>query len=193
MRRFLYPMIFLVLVVSTNAQVLLSKPADAQAQNPVPPDSSSGAIPRYAATQNVPCVGQPRSLRELASSFQQGQLPLASQITGTWVEIGFVWNDPPTHHASLNCSGEKRGGKFEFLLLANGYSAELHAVGTYVQKVTMQTDHKGSVEFPVDFGADEGPETYRCRLSKRGTLTCLDGAYSGVEFKKMAVEKGQIH
>lgn len=89
---------------------------------------------------------------------------------------------------SLNCSGVKRGSKFEFVLVAKGYSAELRAIGTSVQKVVMKPDHKGSVEFPVDFEADEGPETYRCRLTKRGTLTCLSGAFTGMEFKKINVE-----
>jgi hypothetical protein len=118
-----------------------------------------------------------------------------SQMTGTWVEIGDLSDYPSSpQHRSLNCSGVKRGNKFEFVLVANGYSVELHAIGmTYPQKVAMGPDHKQSVGFPVDFAADEGPDTYRCRLTKRGTLACFVGAYSGVEFKKMAVQRGQIY
>jgi len=109
------------------------------------------------------------------------------------VEIGEVYNDPSSQN-SLNCSGVKRASKFEFVLVAVGYSVELHAIGmTYPQKVMMRPDHKGSVEFPVDFGADEGPETYRCRLTTRGTLACLVDAYRGSEFKRMKVDAGQLY
>jgi hypothetical protein len=110
------------------------------------------------------------------------------------VEIGDVDNDPSSHYASLNCSGLKRGQKFEFVLVANGDSVELHAIGmTYPQKVTMEPDRKGSITFPVDFAADEGPETYRCRMTTRDTLACLVDAYSGAEFKKMTVELDKIY
>jgi hypothetical protein len=30
---------------------------------------------------------------------------------------------------SLNCSGIRRGGKFEFVIVAHGYSVALHAIG----------------------------------------------------------------
>lgn len=183
MRRFLPILLVLAL------QVLASETSLAQAQTLTSNDGSSEEVPRDSVPQNTPCVGQPKSRRELAASFQQGRLPEASEITGTWVAIGTVWSE----YRSLNCSGENRGSKFEFVMVANGYSAELHPIGTYLQKVTMRPDHKGSVEFPVDFEADEGPDTYRGRLTKRGTLACLDGALSGVEFKKMRVEKGRIY
>jgi hypothetical protein len=192
MRRFLYPIIVFAFFVPTNAQVPASKASDTQAQNPVP-DISSEEVPRDSVPQNVPCVGQPKSRRELAASFQQARFPLTSQITGTWVEIGDVSNDP-SEPLSLNCSGVERGSKFEFALVASGYAVELHAIGmTYPQKVTMEPDHKGSVKFPVDFSADEGPDTYHCRLTKRGTLACLANAYSGVEFKKMTVQQGRTY
>ncbi len=47
--------------------------------------------------------------------------------------------------------------------------------------------------FRVDFAADEGPDTYRCRLTQRDTLACFDGPYSGAEFKKMTVKPEQIY
>jgi hypothetical protein len=78
------------------------------------------------------------------------------------------------------------------VLVAKGYSVELHAIGTYVQKVTMQPDHKGSVTFLVDFEADEGPDTYRCRLTHSNTLACFSGPFAGMELKKMAVKREQI-
>jgi hypothetical protein len=130
----------------------------------------------------------------MAVSFQSGRLPLPAQLTGTWVEIGELSDYPMSPpFRNLNCSGETRDGTFEFVLVADGYFAELHAMGTYAQKVTMRPDGKGAVEFDVDFAADEGPETYRCRLTKRGTLACLIGAYDGAEFKRMKVDKSQIY
>jgi len=188
MLRLFSPIIFLVLILPLHGQV---------------PTSPSEEVPRDATRQNAPCVDQPKSLAELATSFQKGRFPLASHITGTWVEIGTVSEFPPnqyqtnphpTIYKSLNCSGEKRGIKFEFVLVANGYSVELHAIGmTYPQKITMEPDHNGSVTFPVDFAADEGPDTYRCRLTQRDTLACLSGPFSGMEFKRMTIKPEEIY
>jgi hypothetical protein len=76
--------------------------------------------------------------------------------------------------------------------MADGYLIEPHSVGmTSARRTRMTPDHKRSVEFDVDYGADEGPEAFRCRLTRRGTLLCL-GAYSGQEFRKMAVDKSEI-
>jgi hypothetical protein len=152
MIRLFSSIVILALVLPISAQV---------------PASSSEEIPRDATPQNAPCIDQPKSLAELAASFRKGRFPSAAQITGTWVEIGVVSEYPsnqyqtiphPTIYRSLNCSGEKRGSKFEFVLVANGYSVELHAIGmTYPQKITTEPDHKGSIILPVDFAADEGP------------------------------------
>jgi len=119
---------------------------------------------------------------------------LASEMTGTWVAIGNL-SDPPGEVRSLNCSGEKRGKVFEFVLVTNGYSVELHAVGMIsLQKVRIRPDSQGGVEFrEVDFGGDgETLDNYHCRLTNRGTLACLIGVV-GVEFKKMSIEKSQIY
>ena len=117
---------------------------------------------------------------------------MASQITGTWVEIGFVYLDVEPHHqvehALLDCAGLKREGQLELVLVANGYLVEQHGVGKPDSRTNMLPDHKGSVGLDVDEGADEGPEKYRCRLTRRSTLLCL-GAYSGEEFKKIATKK----
>ena len=56
----------------------------------------------------------------------------------------------------------------------------------------MKPDHKGGEEFPVDFEADEGPETYHRRLTKRGTLAWVD-PYMGSEFKKMKPDASLIY
>ncbi len=79
MRRFLPILLVLAL------QVLASETSLAQAQTLTSNDGSSEEVPRDSVPQNTPCVGQPKSRRELAASFQQGRLPEASEITGTWV------------------------------------------------------------------------------------------------------------
>lgn len=187
---------FWIFFVPPNAQVLAPRTGLVNAQNSAPVTGSSEERPQNSVHQNAPCVGQPKSLKDLTTAFQTGQLPLSSELTGTWVEIGWVVKDRyhNSQNLSLNCSGLKRESKFEFVLVANGYSIELHAIGmTYPQKVIVQPNHEGSIEFPVDFAADEGPDSYRCRLTKRGTLVCLVDTYEGEEFKKMTVEKEQIH
>lgn len=99
-----------------------------------------------------------------------------------------------TDYPSLNCNGVRRGGKFEFVMVANQFSIELDAIGmSYAQTVKAKPDRAGSVEFPVDFDGDNLP-VYRCRVTQRGTLACLVAVYGqGVEFKKMPVEKDQIY
>jgi hypothetical protein len=195
MRR-LFLIILLAFISPDLNQMLSSGAGFVQAQDTPPSNPSSEETPQYAVPQNVPCRDQPRSLRELSVAFQNGRLPLDSETTGTWVEIGDVNKNPYTHseRAMLNCAGLKRGSKFEFVLVANNYTVQLHAIGmTYPQKITMNTSHDENVEFSVDFAADEGPDTYRCRLTKRGTLACLIKNYRGAEFKKVAVETRQIY
>ena len=71
---------------------------------------------------------------------------------------------------------------------------ELHAIGmTYPQQVTVELDGKGSIAFPVDFAADEGPDSYRCRLTKTDTLVCMVGEYAAAEFKKRTVQPNDIY
>ncbi len=165
--------------------------ASAQSQNPASAETSSN-VPQNSIHQNAPCADQPRSLAELRASFRRGRLPLASQMTGTWVEIGDVWDDVSEN--SLNCSGIRRGSKFEFVLVADGYSVTPHAIGMMPPlNVRIRLDHQGSVEFPMNFGADEGSEANRCRLTNRGTLVCLVAAYRAEEFKKMEVQAREIY
>ena len=168
--------------------------AFAQAQNSSGANPSSEEIPRDFVAQNSPCVDQPRSFKELKASFEKGRRPLASEMTGSWVEIGDL-NDPPGEVQSLNCSGEKRGRVFEFVLVATGYSVELHAVGMIApQTARMKPDSEGGVEFrEVGFGGEGTLDNYHCRLTKRGTLACLLGKFTGAELKKMLVERSQIY
>ena len=148
-------------------------------------------IPRNSIRQNSPCADQPKSLKEVTSAFNKGRLPLASEVTGSWVEIGFFGQDARVR--SLNCVGITRGKVFEFVIVASQYSLTLHSVGMDVpQKVMMEPDQNGSVRFPVDFGGDASP-VYKCRISRPNTLTCLNAAYGeGIDFKKMSVREEQI-
>jgi hypothetical protein len=166
-------------------------PACAQSQSSTPTETSS-EVPQNSIRQNVSCVDQPRSLAELTATFQHGTLPLASQMTGTWVEIGDVWHDASEN--SLNCSGIRRGSKFEFALVADGYSIALHAIGMMLPlNVKARLDNKGSIAFPVNFGADGGADSNRCRLTNRDTLVCLVAAYRAEEFKRMEVQAREIY
>jgi len=71
------------------------------------------------------------------------------------------------------------------------YVMELHAVGCEVQRVRMEPNHKGSVEFSIDLSADGAEAAFTCRLTQRGTLACVD-AIHGEEFKKMKVADSQL-
>jgi hypothetical protein len=88
----------------------------------------------------------------------------------------------------------RRGSKFEFVLIANGYSLELHAIGMgSPQKVMIEPDHKRSIEFrELDFGGEGTLDNYRCRITNRETLACLLGSYRGAEFKKITIKPEQI-
>jgi hypothetical protein len=113
-------------------------------------------------------------------------------MTGFWVEIGDVWHDAT--ETSLNCLGIRRGSKFEFVLVADGYSIALHAIGMMPPlNVKARLDNKGSIAFPVNFGADEGADSNRCRLTNRDTLVCLVAAYRAEEFKRMEVPAREIY
>jgi hypothetical protein len=187
--------VILVFTAFTGAQaptfrsVFLAQNRQSPAAQP-----SSTEIPRNSIPQNSPCADQPKSLKELTASFNKGRLPFATEVSGSWVAIGFVGDGWSANNPSLNCTGVKRGKKFEFVMVANRYSIELDAIGmTYPQTVTMEPDHRGSLQFPVDFAGDHLP-VYRCRLTQRQTLACLVAIYGqGVEFKKMPVEEDQIY
>lgn len=162
----------------------------AAAQNAASVASSS----EDSASQNLPCVDQPRSLKELVAAFEKGRRPVASEMTGSWVEIGNIIEQPVDVPKRLNCSGVTQQNKLEFVLVAGGYSLELHAVGMAGRQTgRMKPDNEGGVEFrEVDFGGEGTLEDYHCRLTRRGTLACLIGTSQGVEFKKMVVEESQI-
>jgi hypothetical protein len=90
--------------------------------------------------------------------------------------------------------GRQSWQQIQFALVADGYLIELHAIGIeYPETATMEPDHKGSVQFrEVDFGGEGTLDNYRCRLTNDRTLVCLLGLFSGVQFKKVAVERRQL-
>jgi hypothetical protein len=136
-----------------------------------------------------PCSDQPKSLTELTDAFNRGNVPSASEATGSWVSIGSFGQN----NNDLNYTGLRRGNKFEEVILATGYSVEMHAIGAHDQTRRMEPDHAGSVIFPVDFGGDASP-VYRCRVTTRDTLACLIDVYrQGVEFKKMSFNADDIY
>ena len=152
--------------------------------------ASIGGVTVVSGPSNLPCTYQPKSLTELRNAFNKGRIPSSSETTGSWVAIGsFV-----DYGFDLSCTGIKReSSKFEQVMLVNGYSVEMHVVGTIDQVRTMASDHAGSLMFPVDFGGDANP-VYRCRISQRKTLMCLVDVYrQGFEFKKASVSPDQIY
>jgi hypothetical protein len=168
--------------------ILLLAAFSAQQLSPVA-GQSSDEIPRDSVPQHSPCTDQPKSLKDLAQSFNKGRVPPAHDVTGTWVAIGFLG-----HYVSLSCAGVKRGKKFEWVMLTNGYSVEIDMIGSYSQTTTFKPDGKGNLALAVDFEGDDIP-VYRCRLTQRKTIACLVGTppfEDGVEFKKVPVEENEI-
>ena len=161
-------------------------------------------LPRERIPQVSPCANQPRSLSELTDSFNKGRVASVSELKGTWVEIGDVDNGTRSHYRSLNCTGIMRGKKFEFAMIGESYDwvMELHAIGYEIQRLRMEPNHKGSMEFSVDLLADGAEEVYTCRLTQRGTLACVDvmtgwgikrkDPTSGEEFKRMKIADSQL-
>jgi TonB family protein len=150
---------------------------------------TSDELAAKSVPQNSPCADQPKTLTELRDAFNTGNVPSASEVSGSWVSIGFFGD----YNNGFNCAGLRRLNKFEEVLLARGYSLEMHAFGQYDQTRTMEPDHAGSVSFPDDSGGDARP-VYRCRMTTRNTLACLIDVYrEGVEFKKMSVNPEDIY
>ena len=147
-------------------------------------------IPVHSVPQNLPCTDQPKSLRELTIAFNSGSLPSLSDMTGTWVAISSFID---TYDSTMNCSGLKRGTKvFEEVMIANGYSIEMHVIGAGVQRPAVKLDSTNSLSFPFDFGGDADP-VFRCRLTSRKTLACLIDVYrQGIEFKRIPAKPDEM-
>src|SRR5215831_15859906 len=74
-------------------------------------------LPTERIPQDSPCANQPTSLSALTDSFNKGRVASASELKGTWVEIGAFDNGPGPRYRSLNCAGIMRGKKFEFAMI----------------------------------------------------------------------------
>jgi hypothetical protein len=175
------------------------------AQQQAPSATSAGeSIPENPIPQDSPCASQPRSLSELTASFNKGRAPSAKELVGVWVEIGsfdngmqVVDDEIPPHFRSLNCTGIMRGKTFEFAMTGTSYAyvMELHLVGSSgVWRERMEPNHKGSsVDFSLCSDGDcSGRNVYRCRLTQRGTLACIN-ENGGNEFRKMEVADSQLY
>ncbi len=195
MQRFLSLLALLTAGLPIAALLVASPTTLVQAQNTT--QSLSEKKPEDSRSHNSPCAGQPRSFKELKASFDKGRRPLASEMTGTWVEIGDMTNRP-SDVPTLNCSGVTQGGKLGFVLVAKEYSVELHAVGMEgPQTETMKPDKQGSVEFPMPYYGGEVAQEhdYSCRLTGRKTLACLlafGPDTFATEFKRTPVEEDRI-
>jgi hypothetical protein len=101
--------------------------------------SAALLLSAYAMASQSPCPGQPKSFPALVRAFEVAQFPAASALKGMWAKIGDLFKDEPSYN-TLNCSGIRRAGKFDFVIVADGYTASLQAVGTYSQRITMNSD-----------------------------------------------------
>lgn len=133
------------------------------------------------------CPGYAMSLGELETAFDSGRLPLAEEMTGPWVAIGFVDDSP-----NVDCAGVTRQGVYEWVMTADQLVMEIDMIGMPLQHrdMTLADDHW---ILPVDFGGDN-LSNYRCRLAERATLICLlgrDTYLSGMEFKRAEVDNSK--
>ena len=143
------------------------------------------ATPKDSIPQYFPCPDQPKSFKEISDAVDAGRLPSPSDVTGSWALIG-IWVHKDSR-PDLNCNGVTRGRKFEWILIAKGYSVEVDAIGTRHQTTMFKADDKGNLTFSIDFEGDYLP-TFRCRLTRRNTLACLGSPYyDAVEFKRIPV------
>ncbi len=138
----------------------------------------------YSVPQYLPCPGQTNSFDKLYHSFSTGHPPSPSEVTGSWVLIGFrLYRDS---HPDLRCDGIMRGRTFEWVMLAQGYSLRIEMAGTD-QASAFQLGEKQDLTIPLDLGGDASP-LLCCRVTRRHTLVCLgDTYYNGLEFRKVEV------
>jgi hypothetical protein len=150
------------------------------------PGSEAGKeeIPRHSVPQYLPCPDQTKSFDKLSDSFTAGHLPSPSEITGSWVLIGFwLYRDS---HPDLNCTGIMRGKILEWVMLAQGYSLGVDMAGTYLSSA-FEPDRTQDLSFTIDLGGEASP-VFRCRLTQRHTLVCLGSTYyNGLEFRMVQV------
>ena len=140
-------------------------------------------VPKRSVPQYFPCPDQPKTFKEFSHTFTSSRLPTPSELNGSWVLIG-IWvhqNSRP----DLNCTGITRGKKFEWVIIAHGYSIGVNAIGADSQTTAFKPDGKGNLTFTVGFGGENSP-VFRCRLTPRRTIACLGSSYYvATEFKKI--------
>jgi hypothetical protein len=174
--------------------MLLARAVRGVTQNPISDGSlssrnpsseqSNEEIPMHSVPQYLPCPGQTKTFSKLSNSFAAGHLPSRSEITGSWVLVGFwLYGDS---HPDLNCTGIMRGKILEWVMLAQGYSLRIDMAGTD-QTSAFELGRRQDLTVAMDLGGDASP-VLRCRLTQRHSLVCLgDTYYSGLEFRKIQV------
>jgi hypothetical protein len=187
-----------LVALATNAIIVTaaSQAAVEQRQvSSVPPvadfagQQAADDVPKHSIPQDSPCADQYKSLAQLKEAFDRGSMPTPKEITGSWVAIGDFL--PFSQGRSVNCGGLRRGAKFEYVMFFTADSVEIHAIGASVQTAALKPT-RGSLTFPFDNGGDANP-SFRCRVTKTGTLACLVEVYGQtVEFKRMPVSRETV-
>jgi hypothetical protein len=174
--------VLLARAVPSAAQDLVSDGSVAN-RNPSS-EQDNKEIPMYSVPQYLPCPDQTKTFSKLSNSFSAGHLPSRSEVTGSWVLIGFwLYRDS---HPDLNCTGIMRGKIFEWVMLAQGYSLGIDLAGTD-QTSAFKLGERQDLTVAMDLGGDTSP-ILRCRLTQSHSLVCLgDTYYSGLEFREIQV------
>jgi hypothetical protein len=159
--------------------------SDGGISNPYPSsERSNEGIPIHSVPQYLPCPGQTKTFGKLSNSFSAGHTPSRSEVTGSWVLIGFwLYRDS---RPDLNCAGIMRGKIFEWVMLAQGYSLGIDMAGTN-QTSAFELGRRQDLTVALDLGGDTSPVLH-CRMTQRHSLVCLgDTYYSGLEFRRIQV------
>jgi hypothetical protein len=175
-----------VLLCPIGIQNAAQNPASRQdnsAQQQPGSGENKRTVPLYSHPEYRPCLDQARSFRTLSESFAEGNLLSPSEMNGSWVLIG-LWLHRDSR-PDLDCAGISRGKTLEWVIFAQGYSLDVNAVGTYRQKLVLETRPEGNLTFAIDWEGDTNP-VFRCRLSRRHRLVCLGSPYYERRWRSVA-------
>ena len=156
--------------------VLLARAVPGAAQDPISIGSTSirnpgsaksnEEISKHSVPQYLPCRGQTKTFGKLSDSFSAGHLPSRSEITGSWVLIGFwLYKDS---HPDLNCAGITRGKILDWVMLAQGYSLMIDMAGTN-QTSTFEIGPRQDLTVALDLGGT--PALYFAAASQSAKLS----------------------
>ncbi len=145
-----------------------------------------GVPPLHSIRQHMPCKEQLQSFKAAVTQYDHLATPSTVGITGTWVAIGFL-ND----ESSTNCAGVVRGPAYELILDIGRDSLSIDMLAMPPMSVVAKRLATGELAFPLEDGGDDVHQ-YRCRLTIRRTLLCLDRKIGwGLELAKKRVDRLQ--